>query len=783
MAIAELPTTAPAAIGRVLRELRRKIKGYVWLEAAATCVTWLGLAFWFLMLVDRWWELGPFVRTTALVGAFLVAAGILWRRGWHRANAALTDRNMAMLLERRYRSFEDGLLTSVELSDRAGELDPLTQEMLESTGRVATERLREVHVGGVFNPVPLRRQLAAAGGVLASLLAGILIQPDTMRFAIQRLAGLTDQPWPRSTLLQIEGFDNRVTTIARGSDLDVVVLADTQKRVPRVVQIRYRTADGHRGRENMVREGKQAPGPGSYQRFRHTFSGVLTDRRFDVRGGDARLNDLRVRVVDSPTLIHSELHCVYPDYMRRPPATLPVTGGMVVPLGTHVVVSAQTNKDLVEARLDYLAAPDLAMTERWHPAGQETPRKISFTLQPLLADTTLSFALRDTDGISNREPIRLNLTAQPDTPPEVGVRLEGIGTAVTPQARVPLAGTVRDDYGVATLQLEYRVNDGEARVKPLSAGSAAGTITVSESFELGALRLSPGRKLALVAQATDERNLPGGEGPNVSRGEQFTLAVVTPEELRILLEARELNLRQRFDAILDEVRQTRDLLAQTNFGDVSTPVEGSATATPPPATDALAPAPPIDQAVTLRDTQVLRAGRARQNGRKNGAEVLDVAAGFEAILAELSNNRIDNSELRMRLADQIALPLRRIGGDMFAELDARLGSLNRAVTEHAATNSDPESSERRETGEDAAKTGASTNSNTGDQAQLARVAIVQFDAVIVEMESVRDKMLELETFNEAIELLREIIGRHEDITQRTRTQRQESVRSLLEGDD
>ena len=104
-------------------------------------------------------------------------------------------------------------------------------------------------------------------------------------------------------------------------------------------------------------------------------------------------------------------------------------------------------------------------------AGTWLPDRMGFSyaLQPLMQDTTLLFTLRDTDGIKSREPVRLALVAVPDKPPQLAVRLAGIGSAITPKARLPVAGEVSDDYGIARVWFEYAVDTqkpGSERVAP-----------------------------------------------------------------------------------------------------------------------------------------------------------------------------------------------------------------------------------------------------------------------------------------------------------------------------
>ncbi len=89
--------------------------------------------------------------------------------------------------------------------------------------------------------------------------------------------------------------------------------------------------------------------------------------------------------------------------------------------------------------------------------SQDDPRQFSLVLPALMEDTTLLFELHDTDGIQSRDPVRLTLIAAPDEAPVVALRLRGISTAITPNARLPVVGEVRDDYGLTRLWFEYQL--------------------------------------------------------------------------------------------------------------------------------------------------------------------------------------------------------------------------------------------------------------------------------------------------------------------------------------
>ena len=131
----------------------------------------------------------------------------------------------------------------------------------------------------------------------------------------------------------------------------------------------------------------------------------MSSLSFDVLGGDARVRDLQIQVVDSPAVHEATLVCEYPAYMNRSPREIRVTGSMQIPLGTKITVRAKANKDLVPRQLEYPIDEKATHTETVNlPMAGEDLRAFEFTLPELATDATLSFTLYDTDGIHNRKP-------------------------------------------------------------------------------------------------------------------------------------------------------------------------------------------------------------------------------------------------------------------------------------------------------------------------------------------------------------------------------------------
>jgi len=137
------------------------------------------------------------------------------------------------------------------------------------------------------------------------------------------------------------------------------------------------------------------------------------------------------------------------------------------------------------------------------------------------------------------------------------------------------------------------------------------------------------------------------------------------------------------------------------------------------------------------------------NSRKNGQEVLGVAESFEDIIKQMINNRIDTEEMKTRLDSGIARPLRLTAETSFPELDRRIEALLADL-------------------DDLQRSPA-----------LRDRALRQAEEVLLEMHKVLERMLELESFNEAVELLQNIVDMQKKLQQETEQRHKDKIRDLL----
>ena len=116
----------------------------------------------------------------------------------------------------------------------------------------------------------------------------------------------------------------------------------------------------------------------------------------------------------------------------------------------------------------------------------------------------------------------VSLSAVADEPPQLSLQLQGIGSAITPSARLPLTGQIVDDYGVASASFQVTIDEKETvRATFTAAPDGRSEFDVDEAYEVRDLKLKAGQKVHLRGRSTG-RLSPGRRGPT-AHGHERTL--------------------------------------------------------------------------------------------------------------------------------------------------------------------------------------------------------------------------------------------------------------------
>ncbi len=338
-----------------------------------------------------------------------------------------------------------------------------------------------------------------------------------------------------------------------------------------------------------------------------------------------------------------------------------------------------------------------------------------------------------------------------DTAPEVESKLAGIGNAVTPKAILPVRGSVSDDYGIAEVVADLVLDESQAFSVPLQL-SADGQIETDidlEKLAAGGLNIAPEMSLGLVVAARDNFDL--DEQQHIGSGQPQQLAIVTEDQLLVILDRQELEMRQRLELIISELQQVSEVLEQlasslqssdqaatkrtSMFGPFAALQEGGG-----------------DDSSELQSQQrrmaVLRAQQSSLQADKSQQELNGIVSRVENLRLQLLNNRIDSYDRQNRLQQKVHDPLVALLQTDYRELDRALAELQTATM-------------------------------SGAGLVQAKDALAALAKVLDALESIKSNMLDIESFNEIVDLVRTLLEDQEQILDETEKQQKARILELL----
>ena len=736
-------------LSQFLKRIRKRARRWVFIEAISLIGLSIAAWFWSTLLLDWLIEPPPVVRFLAVGALCLWVSTIILNRLIRRLRAPLRDEQLALLVERTHPELQDSLSTAVELRlvETQSTSSTIDVTLLDRTTSIAAASIKRITMGRLFRRTHLLRKAGLSGFFVGTMAAVLVLLPTVRETWAQRMLLLSNTPWPRQVTLSIAGFPNGVRRVARGVDVEILVTARSTGELPKFVELQHQGKDGW----TTHRMGTRGASEEKSQLFTYVIKKPKEDLAIEVRGGDGRLRNLRLDVIEPPSLAKINLQITPPEYIGGEPRPLAATRLVEVPAGSTLSIPAESSKPLCRATIHSMPIPsapqsvstdiqasnaqamgkdslvaqlttELPETSRQNLSLEKSPRSISGTLGPVLDDCILDIEFTDTTGITNQKPIRFQLLSRPDLPPEIEVTPDGISSVITTSAAIPIMGRIQDDHGLAEATVSLRRTSDiatdstgtELQQTSISLATESSTVLdlvkgASPRIESASLPAKVGDELELIVSAKDMCDLAGG--PQTSTTEPWRLRVVSPEVLLAMLEAREVILRRRFESLIADFQQKRDRVV-TNVT--------------------------AEEAGNETTTSQLAEATSRANG-----ETTEIAASFRDISDELFNNRVLTATLEERLLNQIATPLEKI-------VSGPIEQLRLAVYD-------------------------------SDQPTDVNSLIKMADICLDRMRSVLDKMIELETYNEVIDSLRTLIEQQQSIRGETSKQQKQRARDVLKG--
>ncbi len=647
------------------------------------------------------------------------------------------DLDLAILLERRFPQFQDRLITSVESSRGLPIEGPLSRSMLDRSADEADRLSSSVAAEDVFDTSGLKQLSVFAGGLFLSVAAVWFIQPQLLtrwwnafvrcdetyheRTTDVKMAVIS-QPGDRH--IEFQWTEERlVYRHPRGADLELQIVvpdghsaADKAWVVPDRVRVDVVRADGSRSRTYV------SPTAGSERTFRFVVTRLQEPIEVELLAGDYRTPvPYRVEVVNPPGIDSLHLKCDYPEYTgwnQLRETSLTVTGSEVqLPVGTAFELTATASKPLRAVRivsdqfelsgdheastlmlrdgrsaesngLPLIGSDGRSLSVRFRiDAAMQNPSDTSGSVPELVqmatseagvlhipSSTSLRFFLHDKDDVMSASPETLRVQGVEDKPPVVVTQMTGVDNAITRLAKIPIAGRIRDDYGLKSGGFEFLVDDESTwRPRPFRSPPASDSTDFDlqrsatepfETFDVQVLELSEGQTLTLSVVASDANVYPAS---GVTRSQPMLFRIVSIEELLSLLYTREIALRGRFEEVIAQLEELNGDLQFHQEAAKRVDAAGAAAA-------------PEDRASL--NTCATRSGN---NLRRQTNELNAIVEGFEEVVRQLINNAVPPQQLAENMRSTIVDPLRAVSGEMMTSADRTVSAFRVAAQERQRT--------------------------------------------------------------------------------------------------
>jgi hypothetical protein len=254
---------------------------------------------------------------------------------------------------------------------------------------------------------------------------------------------------------------------------------------------------------------------------------------YKVAGGDTETAEYRVGVRSTPLFTGFDVTYHYRPYLGWPDRTTH-DQNLEDLRGTEVTLLARTNRVLKTARLEIDGQQTVAAE-----LVPEDPQAMRFRLR-LDAEGSYRIWFRSTENEDNIDPMAYTIRVLQDRPPQVELTKPGENVELPANGVLNLEGSASDDFGVASLNLRMKIEDGatlqpkpyrKAEALRRGDGSYPQMLAYRDFLELDKLQqedgkplepLPVGAKIEYWLEAIDNCDYPG---PNTGESKHFTVTI------------------------------------------------------------------------------------------------------------------------------------------------------------------------------------------------------------------------------------------------------------------
>lgn len=508
----------------------------------------------FLLLLEGLFRFGPGIRTALVgTGALLILALLAVSVGVPllkrvRLMAPESDEAIAGRIGLEFPDIRDRLLNALQLCSRRPDEEKIYSADLIDRAVCETYELCAPRNFSTVVRFDSARRLTLWAGIMWG--AGLILLAAFPSF----LTGSATRLWHYTSAFEEPAPFHLVVTpgdadVVRGETVPLAIRVEGA--APGSVALSIRR-DGETAVEEQVLK-RETDGT-----YRHAFTAIKASLSYAVRAERVQSPTYRLKVIDRPAIRSLRVSLRFPAYSRIPPRELPVNVGDVTALrGTQVALSVESGKTLSGAWARFDGESLL---------GLRIDGTAAFGTFRLMKEQTYQVILRDSQGVTNADPITFLLTPLSDAPPAVSILFPGPAMDVADNTILPLLVKASDDYGFTRLRLRYRLAQSRyeapqeqfAAVDLILPPGAERELSLSHRWDLSKLSLAPQDVVEYYVEVFDND---GVAGPKTGVSETYVLRLPALEEVLAAVDQQHDRALAMMESTLKEAEDARRKLA------------------------------------------------------------------------------------------------------------------------------------------------------------------------------------------------------------------------------
>lgn len=453
------------------------------------------------------------------------------------------DDQIALRVEEAHPEFRTRLIASIQLSRPQAIGGGVSISLVRAMVMQAESLADSIDFTRVIPTDRLTKLMMLAAFVLITgLTAFVYGRRDNVSTDLLARAFLSNTPVPRKT--RIEVSNGGAIKIGRGDT--ATLAARTSGVIPASGTVDIRFESGRKQTFSLD------PAKDDKTSFSRTLENVQDSFDYRLNLGDNSTPWFRADVLIPPVVTRLECQQVYPAYTRLG-AVGRSLGDLSILTGSQLILKVTTNNPIPAEGVTNKPANHIHLVHPDNPpdvaliVDPADPRQLVATVPIPPKTTGFSIHLKDSNGLTNKDPAVYRVDLVPDKEPVVRIvypeRKEELVTRV---ASLEIGFDASDDFGIAKLSLKYKIDDGNIQSIPFGIAKPGDPQPKSlhNRYAWAISKLTPrsatqstleGSNIEYWLEAEDNNNV---TGPGIGASEHFSARVVSEAEKRAEILAR-----------------------------------------------------------------------------------------------------------------------------------------------------------------------------------------------------------------------------------------------------